>query len=229
MIFSPASTKKREHMSGNMSLELMASRAVLVVPSLSPPTPVRYCSPYNKSQQLIKALIVPIIQEANHIIVMEDCRVARQGPYSTMAGDKTLAQANISFGGEEPPLPETHVTDGASDAMKKKENEIKDQINNLLESQGDTSLYWYYMKSIGWKYTLTALFFATSMELFVIFRRKLFDFTPNIFLSFRTNPIYRTLAKIVDRIQHFSESCKRWRSLWCLLCVQCDGCHYYWI
>lgn len=102
---------------------------------------------------------------------MDQCRIARQGPYATVADQEPLLAQSRNAGAagdDKPTVEEAAATDSTLDAAASKEKEIKQQIDDLVQSQGDTSLYWYYFKSIGWKYGLVSLSFATSMEVFVV-------------------------------------------------------------
>lgn len=114
-----------------------------------------------------------IIQQADNVIVMEKCRVARQGAYSSIADEESLQQAKLSADSE--PALAAVVEDAAdkeTNAAAKKEEEVNQAIDDLMRSQGDSSLYWYYLKSIGWRYGLIGLSLSVSMEVFTILHRK---------------------------------------------------------
>lgn len=59
-------------------------------------------------------------------------------------------------------------TSPAADA----ESKLEEEMHDLVSSTGDSSLYWYYLKSIGWTYGLLGLFFAVGQTFFTVFDRK---------------------------------------------------------
>lgn len=98
---------------------------------------------------------------------MDKCRIVRHGPYTSDLDDDVFSQGATADDAEEP----AKVDDTAADvpnAAAKKEEEVQKQIDDLMQSSGDSSLYWYYLKSIGWKYSLIGLSFSVTMEVCVI-------------------------------------------------------------
>lgn len=110
------------------------------------------------------------MQQSDHIVVIDQCGILRQGSYATVTGKESFARraSDASGPSDEPPEQPQAAANSISDAAASKEKETKQQIDDLVQSQGDTSLYWYYFKSIGWKYGLTGLLLATSTEVFSI-------------------------------------------------------------
>ncbi|PMB69814.1 Multidrug resistance-associated protein 1 [Beauveria bassiana] len=111
---------------------------------------------------------VHIMERADHVVIMEQCRILRQGPYTAAAVQKYPVQGNDTGSSGEQPKQTPAVANSTNDAAVSKEKYIKQQIDDLVQSQGDTSLYWYYFKSVGWKYGLIGLSLATSVEVFLV-------------------------------------------------------------
>ncbi|KAM3536550.1 hypothetical protein MY4038_000005 [Beauveria bassiana] len=113
-------------------------------------------------------LQVHIMERADHVVIMEQCRILRQGPYTAAAIQKYPVQGNDTGSSGEQPKQTPAAANSTNDAAVSKEKDIKQQIDDLVQSQGDTSLYWYYFKSVGWKYGLIGLSLATSVEVFLV-------------------------------------------------------------
>ncbi|KAM3473898.1 hypothetical protein MY5147_004563 [Beauveria neobassiana] len=120
------------------------------------------------SAVIIASHSVHIMERADHVVIMEQCRILRQGPYTAAAIQKYPVQGNNTGSSGEQPKQTPAAANSTNDAAVSKEKDIKQQIDDLVQSQGDTSLYWYYFKSVGWKYGLIGLSFAASVEVFLV-------------------------------------------------------------
>lgn len=111
------------------------------------------------------------MEQSDHVITMNQCRILRQGPYTVVSGHESPAQRSETGADHGSPeqAPETVKSAHASAASQ--QDEIEQKIDDLVQSQGDTSLYKYYFKPVGWKYGIVALSLAASTEVFGIMRR----------------------------------------------------------
>ncbi|KAJ6782762.1 hypothetical protein PWT90_06010 [Aphanocladium album] len=184
-------TSKGSSLSGGQRHRVALARAVFAAPpvfviddifsSLDQKTQIHVWEhvfgPTGLARRLGSAVVIAthslrIIQKADHVVVMDKCRIARQGPYTAVADAASLPQDVSGADTEDgPPIQKASAAEDKTDAAATKEKEINDQIDNLLHSQGDTSLYWYYLKSIGWKYAIIALSSAMGMEVAEVFRQ----------------------------------------------------------
>lgn len=98
---------------------------------------------------------------------MDQCRVLRQGLHAVASGQESPAQRTETSADELAPA----VVKSAHAAAASKQNEIEQNIDDLVQSQGDASLYKYYFKSVGWRYSIVALSLAASTQVFAIMRR----------------------------------------------------------
>ncbi len=112
-----------------------------------------------------------LLKDSDHVIFMEDQRISHQGTPSEVQDSipnfdaQSADEDNDGATADEEPQ-------GTKCAAADAESEMDQEIHNLITSTGDTSLYWYYLKSIGWKYGLMGLFFAVSQTFFTVFNRE---------------------------------------------------------
>jgi hypothetical protein len=74
------------------------------------------------------------------------------------------------------------VTEDVEASPEQKRSE-KTQVDagkryDLLRTSGDASLYWYYLKSIGWRFAVIGLGFGALFAFLQVFSRKLTAFHP---------------------------------------------------
>lgn len=110
------------------------------------------------------------MEKSDHVIVMDQCRVLRKGPYATVTGAEGSSRENNTDARDESEQQDSASTDDTSDAAADKKKEVNQEIKDLIQSQGDTSLYWYYFRSVGWKYGVIGLSLAMSTEVFSVMR-----------------------------------------------------------
>ena len=110
------------------------------------------------------------MEKSDHVIVMDQCRVLRQGPYATVTGAEGSSLGKNTDSSNESEEQRSASTDDTSDAAADKKKEVNQEIKDLMQSQGDTSLYWYYFRSVGWKYGVVGLSLAMSTEVFSVMR-----------------------------------------------------------
>jgi ABC-type multidrug transport system ATPase subunit len=111
-------------------------------------------------------LSVALLTDADHVIVMDNRRISQQGPPSEVQGVvASQEQADVEENDATNEEPEENKS--VSDAESEMDQEMKD----LICSTGDRSLYRYYLKSIGWKFSLIGIGFSIGENFFSTFDR----------------------------------------------------------
>ncbi|RFU75576.1 abc transporter [Trichoderma arundinaceum] len=105
------------------------------------------------------------LQDADQIIILDNGRISHQGTFNDLVDSVAMlknqqsrdsastSEASVDEIEEKLPIIQRHVTEA-------------EETVNLTQRMGDSSLYAYYFKSIGWKFGLVALFFS-AMEIFL--------------------------------------------------------------
>lgn len=137
------------------------------------------------------------MEQANHVITMDQGCVWRQGPYAAPHSEKSPAQPTATLAAEQSPAV---TTKSAHAVAESKQDEIKQKIDDLVQSHGDTSLYKYYFKSVGWKYSTIALSLAAGIQVLVIMRR-MFQPRRDSTWRFILTRDDRNMAEMVDGVQ----------------------------
>ncbi|OLN96257.1 Multidrug resistance-associated protein 1-like protein 3 [Colletotrichum chlorophyti] len=108
---------------------------------------------------------------ADHIVILgDDGEIARQGNFDSV-GDNSYLQ-NLSLQGiqhEQNKSEDIEVSKPQTSATSKPQTQETDTEMDLLRKAGDTTLYWYYLKSIGWRYGLAGAVFLVFDCFFRIF------------------------------------------------------------
>lgn len=111
-------------------------------------------------------------KDADQIIAMEGCKVAYQGPF-----------ANFPAAADLPNTFQLKEKDASAESVdtKAQKKRLQDagaivsekEKADLLQS-GDSKLYWYYLRSIGWKYALIYLSLEFATTGLITFSREYF-------------------------------------------------------
>lgn len=111
----------------------------------------------------------------DHIVILgDDGRIVSQGSFDAVRRSAYLESLSL----EDHQRVETRSdTDGGDKASKtpgkkQKPSDVKENEEDLLRRAGDTSLYWYYLKSIGWFYGILGAVFLVGEVLFRVFPRE---------------------------------------------------------
>lgn len=111
------------------------------------------------------------LQDADQIIILDNGRIAHQGAFNELVDSvATLRrqQSKDDISSSESPLDEAEEK---LPVVKRQDTEVE-ETENLAQRMGDSSLYAYYFKSIGWKLGLGALFFSVTEQFFAQFARE---------------------------------------------------------
>ncbi|KAK4076388.1 hypothetical protein Trihar35433_2948 [Trichoderma harzianum] len=106
---------------------------------------------------------VEFIQDADHIIILENGRIEHQGTFSELCDSVAILKSQQ---GKE----DDSTSEDSSDEIEQKLPNVQrqeteaEETENLTQGMGDSSLYAYYFRSIGWKLALGALFFSTTEQ-----------------------------------------------------------------
>lgn len=101
---------------------------------------------------------------------MEDCKIAYQGSFASLPAREDLPntfklkEKSVSTASLDTKAQTKRLQDAGAIVSDKDKG-------NLLQS-GDRKLYWYYFKSIGWKYATIYLFLEFSKTVLTTFSRK---------------------------------------------------------
>ena len=94
------------------------------------------------------------------IVLSDDGQVVDQGSFSFLK-EKPQLKGFMLASQVRPSHGDTSLADTANTSQQQaspaKASSDDGQKFDLLRQSGDTSLYWYYLKSIGWAYGLTGL------------------------------------------------------------------------
>lgn len=111
------------------------------------------------------------IQDADHIIILENGRIEHQGTFSELCDSVAILKSQQ---GKE----DDSTSEDSSDEIEQKLPSVRrqeteaEETENLTQRMGDSSLYAYYFRSIGWKLALGALFFSTTEQFLAQFARE---------------------------------------------------------
>lgn len=114
---------------------------------------------------------VEFIQDADHIIILENGRIEHQGTFSELCDSVAILKSQQ---GKE----DDSTSEDSSDEIEQKLPNVQrqeteaEETENLTQRMGDSSLYAYYFRSIGWKLALGALFFSTTEQFLAQFARE---------------------------------------------------------
>lgn len=111
------------------------------------------------------------IQDAEHIIILENGRISHQGTFNDLC-DSVAILKNQQNRKDDP------TSEDLADEIEQKLSTVRrqeteaEETENLAQRMGDTSLYAFYFKSIGWKLGLGMLFFSTTEQFLAQFARE---------------------------------------------------------
>lgn len=112
----------------------------------------------------------------DHIVILGDNgRIVSQGSFDAVRRSAYLESLSLEDNHRVETRNDTDDGEKASKApgKKQKPSDVKEKEEDLLRRAGDTSLYWYYLKSIGWFYGILGAIFLVGEVLFRVFPRKL--------------------------------------------------------
>ncbi|PNY23537.1 ABC transporter [Tolypocladium capitatum] len=143
-----------------------------------------------------------MLQETDNIIVLESGRIKHRGTLSTLDSQGYLPH-QAQTGTSNPSLTDKDKA-AAQPANQGPESEqvVNADIEDLMSRSSDSSLYWYYFKSIGWSYGLVALAAEILSVFFQLFHRTLPPRMSWTLCHFSANAATRDMAKVVDRSKH---------------------------
>ncbi|KAL6806010.1 P-loop containing nucleoside triphosphate hydrolase protein [Trichoderma sp. SZMC 28012] len=116
-----------------------------------------------KSTVILATHTLEFIQAADHIIILENGRIEHQGTFSELCDSVAILKSQQ---GKE----DDSTSEDSSDEIEQKLPNVQrqeteaEETENLTQRMGDSSLYAYYFRSIGWKLALGALFFSTAEQ-----------------------------------------------------------------
>ncbi|KAJ4864305.1 ABC transporter domain-containing protein [Trichoderma breve] len=116
-----------------------------------------------KSTVILATHTLEFIQDADHIIILENGRIEHQGTFSELCDSVAILKSQQ---GKE----DDSTSEDSSDEIEQKLPNVRrqeteaEETENLTQRMGDSSLYAYYFRSIGWKLALGALFFSTTEQ-----------------------------------------------------------------
>lgn len=119
-----------------------------------------------EDQTYVGVYTVTLLKDADHVVVMDNRQISQQGPPSEVLGavpseeQETIEETDAT---DEEPQEKKSVSDA--------ESEMDQEMKDLVCSTGDTSLYWYYLKSIGWKFSFIGIGFCIGEQFFGTFDR----------------------------------------------------------
>ena len=95
-------------------------------------------------------MTVRFLDQADEIIVLDSSRVQHQGNYETLRASDSLPAASELENEDEKGTQET----SSEKTIMAQEASTSKELDNL-QSGGDTTLYWYYLRTFGWKLGLS--------------------------------------------------------------------------
>ncbi|KAL7944723.1 P-loop containing nucleoside triphosphate hydrolase protein [Trichoderma barbatum] len=116
-----------------------------------------------KATVILATHTLEYIQDAEHIIILENGRIAHQGTFNELCDTVAILKSQQS-------KEDDSTSDDASNEVEQKLPSIRrqepeaEEAENLAQRMGDSSLYAYYFKSIGWKLGLGALLFSITEQ-----------------------------------------------------------------
>lgn len=120
--------------------------------------------------------LVHHLKDADNIIVLgNEGQIVEQGdPSKFEQGNKYARNSFVASGTTENP---NEINDDAAETTESstvpKQNYAEiDTQRDFLRRSGDTSLYTYYFKSIGWRHGLAMVFLNSTVVFFIYFPRK---------------------------------------------------------
>lgn len=111
------------------------------------------------------------IQDADHIIILENGRIEHQGTFSELCDSVAILKSQQDKGDDSTSEDSSDEIEQKLPNVRRQETEAE-ETENLTQRMGDSSLYAYYFRSIGWKLALGALFFSTAEQFLAQFARE---------------------------------------------------------
>lgn len=125
---------------------------------------------------LILINLVRYLRDADQIIVLgNDGHIIEQGTLHELEQNDGYARNSFieSVAYKDPKEGvEEKIAEAPKQSSLPKGRLSKDEQRELLRRSGDTSLYTYYLKSIGWRYGITAFILNSAAVFFIYFPRK---------------------------------------------------------
>jgi galactitol-specific phosphotransferase system IIC component len=114
---------------------------------------------------------VDFLQDADQILILDNGQIAHQGTFDDLCDSVEILKHQQS---RESALASEDSVDEIEQKLPtlRRQDTEAEETENLTRRMGDSSLYAYYFKSIGWKLGLGALFFSTSEQFLAQFARE---------------------------------------------------------
>ncbi|KAL7953090.1 P-loop containing nucleoside triphosphate hydrolase protein [Trichoderma compactum] len=116
-----------------------------------------------KATVILATHTLEFIQDADHIIILENGRIEHQGTFGELCDSVAILQSQQSKGDDSTSEDSSDEIEQKLPNVRRQETEAE-ETENLTQRMGDSSLYAYYFRSIGWKLALGALFFSTAEQ-----------------------------------------------------------------
>ena len=115
---------------------------------------------------------VTYLEQADQVLVLaDDGTTADRGTFQDVKDCKYLENITMQTGVGQGHGAAEETADSEKPSLVAPPGPSADAELDLLRKSGDTSLYWYYLRSIGWRFGLVSLSLSVSACFFQIFPR----------------------------------------------------------
>ena len=112
------------------------------------------------------------LEQADQILVLgDDGTIADRGTFQDVKDCKYLENISMQPGSEQGHDATDESANSEKPSLVAPRGPSADAELDLLRKSGDTSLYWYYLRSIGWRFGLFSLSLSLSACFFQVFPR----------------------------------------------------------
>ncbi|KAL7914654.1 P-loop containing nucleoside triphosphate hydrolase protein [Trichoderma velutinum] len=116
-----------------------------------------------KATVILATHTLEFIRDADHIIILKNGRIEHQGTFNELRDSVTILKSQQGKEIDSTSEDSSDEIEQKLPNVRRQETEVE-ETENLTQRMGDSSLYAYYFRSIGWKLALGSLFFSTAEQ-----------------------------------------------------------------